>query len=69
MIPSVFNVEIPLELVKEIEAAKNEAACDQVGTEWLLAQCRDLLKHNGPVLHFYTIGKPHSIYNVLKQLF
>ena len=69
MIPSVFNVEIPLELVKEIEAAKNEAACDQVGTEWLLAQCRDLLKHNVPVLHFYTLGKPHIIYNVLKQLF
>jgi methylenetetrahydrofolate reductase (NADPH) len=69
MIPSVFNVEIPLDLVKEIEGAKNEAACDQVGTEWLLAQCKDLLKNNVPGLHFYTLGKPQVIYNVLKQLF
>lgn len=69
MIPSVFNVEIPLELSKAIQDAKTEAALDQVGTEWLLHQCKDLLKNNVPVLHFYTLGKPHIIYNVLKQLF
>lgn len=69
IIPSVFNVEIPVELSKEIQNAKTEAACDEIGTEWLLAQCRDLLKNNVPVLHFYTLGKPHIIYNVLKQLF
>lgn len=69
LIPSVFNVEIPVELTKELERAKDEAACEQIGTEWLLEQCRDLLKHNAPVLHFYTLGKPHIVYNVLKQLF
>jgi methylenetetrahydrofolate reductase (NADPH) len=69
MIPSVFNVEIPLELSKAIQDAKTDAALDQVGTEWLLHQCKDLLKNNVPVLHFYTLGKPHIIYNVLKQLF
>lgn len=69
MIPSVFNVEIPVELYNEMYNAKTEEACDQIGTEWLLAQCRDLLKNNVPVLHFYTLGKPHIIYNVLKQLF
>jgi methylenetetrahydrofolate reductase (NADPH) len=69
IIPSIFNVEIPVELYNEMMKAKNEAACDQVGTEWLLHQCRDLLKNNAPVLHFYTLGKPQVIYNVLKQLF
>lgn len=69
LIPSIFNVEIPLELSRELEKAKNEAACEQIGTEWLLAQCRDLLKNNVPVLHFYTLGKPQVVYNVLKQLF
>jgi len=69
MIPSVFNVEVPLELTREIQAAKNDAACDQIGEEWLLHQCRDLLKHDAPVLHFYTLGKPHIVQNVLKRLF
>jgi methylenetetrahydrofolate reductase (NADH) len=69
MIPRTFNVEVPVELCNEMMKAKTEADCEQVGTEWLLHQCRDLLKHGAPVLHFYTLGKPSVIYNVLKQLF
>lgn len=68
MIPSIFNVEVPVELYTEMNKAKTEADCERVGEEWLLEQCRDLLKNNVPVLHFYTLGKPHVIYNVLKQL-
>lgn len=68
MIPRVFNVEIPMELYNAIMKARTDAECEQIGTEWLLNQCRDLLKNNVPVLHFYTLGKPMVIYNVLKQL-
>ena len=68
-IPRVFNVEIPIELYNAMMKAKTEADCEQVGTEWLLHQCKDLLKNNAKVLHFYTLGKPRVIYNVLKQLF
>lgn len=68
ILPSIFNVEIPFELTKEMQAAKTDAACDQIGEEWLLAQCRDLLKNNVPILHFYTLGKPHIIENVLRKL-
>lgn len=69
MIPSIFNVEIPLDLCNAMMKAKNEAESEKVGEEWLLHQCRDLLKNGAPVLHFYTLGKPHVVYNVLKQLF
>jgi methylenetetrahydrofolate reductase (NADPH) len=69
MIPSIFNVEIPVELYTEVMKAKTDADCDKIGEEWLLMQCRDLLKKGAPVLHFYTLGKPHIVYNVLKQLF
>jgi methylenetetrahydrofolate reductase (NADPH) len=69
MIPSIFNVEVPVDLCNEMMKAKTEADCEKVGEEWLLAQCRDLLKNKVPVLHFYTLGKPQVVYNVLKQLF
>jgi len=69
ILPRIFNIEVPVELYNEMMKAKNEADCEKVGTEWLLHQCRDLLKNNAPVLHFYTLGKPQIIYNVLKQLF
>ena len=69
MIPRYFNVEVPVDLCNEMMKAKTPEACDQVGTEWLLNQCRNLLKNKVPVLHFYTLSKPNVIYNVLKQLF
>lgn len=68
MIPSIFNVEVPVDLYKEMMAAKTDQGCDQIGEEWLLAQCKDLLKQKVPVLHFYTLGKPQIVYNVLKKL-
>ncbi len=69
MIPRVFNIEVPVEFCNEMLKAKTDADCEQVGMEWLLEQCRDLLKQKVPVLHFYTLGKPNVIYNVLKKLF
>lgn len=69
MIPSIFNVEVPVDLYNAIMKAKTPDECDKVGEEWLLEQCRDLLKNKVPVLHFYTLGKPQVVYNVLKRLF
>ena len=69
IIPRVFNVEIPVELYNEIMKCKTDGEVEIVGMEWLLNQCRDLLKNNCPVLHFYTLSKPEAIYKVLKQLF
>lgn len=69
MIPSIFNVEVPVDLYTEMMKAKSPEDCDKVGEDWLLEQCRDLLKNNAPVLHFYTLGKPGVVYNVLKRLF
>ena len=69
IIPSIFNVDIPLDLSRALSEAKSEAACEQIGSEWLLAQCKDLLAQGVPVLHFYTLGKPQVVINVLKELF
>ena len=52
----------------EMMKAKTDEAVEQIGEEWLLEQCKDLLKNKVPVLHFYTLGKPHIVYNVLKRL-
>jgi len=69
VIPRVFNVEIPIDLYTEVMKCKTTADIELVGTEWLLMQCKDLIKNNAPVLHFYTLSKPEIIYKVLKQLF
>lgn len=68
VLPSIFHVDIPHEFASEMLKCKTEAACEQLGTEWLIAQCKELLSRNVPVLHFYTLGKPNVIYNVVKAI-
>jgi len=67
-IPGIFHVEIPTDLTKAIMACKTDADCEKVGTQWLIAQCRDLIAKKVPVLHFYTLGKPNVILNVIKAI-
>jgi methylenetetrahydrofolate reductase (NADPH) len=67
-IPSLFNVDIPTDFATEIMKCKTDKESDQVGEEWLLHQSKELLKAGVPVLHYYTLGKPQVVYNVVKQL-
>jgi methylenetetrahydrofolate reductase (NADPH) len=67
-IPRTFNVDIPTELSNEILKCKTDADVERVGTEWLLAQSRELKAAGVPVLHYYTLGKPQVICNVVKEL-
>lgn len=68
MIPSIFHVDIPNELATEMMKCVNDKDVEQVGTEWLVMQSKELLKAGAPVIHFYTLGKPQVIYNVMKQI-
>jgi len=68
VIPRTFNVEIPTELSNEILKCKDDADVEMVGYEWLLAQSKELKQSGVPVLHYYTLGKPHIVCNVVKNL-
>lgn len=41
----------------------------QVGIEWCVAQCRELMEHGVPSLHFYSVAAEDSIREVAKQIF
>lgn len=69
MIPSVFHVNLPEDLTNAMLATKTKEAEEKVGEEWLLHQAKGLLALGAPVLHFYTLGKPQLVYNVMKKLF
>ena len=70
VLPEAFSLDIPLELTQEIEKHKNDKdAVYRIGTEWCTAQCKDLLQHNVPAVHFYTMGKSRNITDILRECF
>ncbi len=69
VLPRIFHVDIPTELSNAINKCKTDADCEQAGTEWLIQQSRELKQFGVPVLHYYTLGKPKVIRNVVKELF
>ena len=67
-LPRTFYVDIPTELSNEILKCKDDNCVEQVGTEWLLAQSKELKAAGVPVLHYYTLGKPQVVCNVVNKL-
>ena len=68
MLPKVFHIDLPAALSKEIIKCKTDAEVEKVGTEWLLYQSQELKKYGVPVLHYYTLGRPNIVAEVVKQI-
>lgn len=68
ILPKIFHVDIPTELSNAITKAKTDEEVEQIGTEWLIHQSKELKKFGVPVLHYYTLGKPKMIYDTVKKV-
>lgn len=68
VLPKTFHIDLPADLSNEILKCKSDEDVEKIGQEWLLNQSRDLKKSGVPVLHYYTLGKPHVVANVVREL-
>ncbi len=69
-LPESFSLDIPLELSSEVvKAGDDRNKVYELGTEWAVAQVRDLLAHNVPAVHFYTMGRSKNIVQILRNCF
>lgn len=68
VLPKTFHIDLPADLSNEILKCKSDEDVEKLGQEWLLNQSRDLKKSGVPVLHYYTLGKPHVVANVVRDL-
>jgi methylenetetrahydrofolate reductase (NADPH) len=68
VLPKTFFVELPADLSNEILKCRTDEDVEKVGTEWLLAQSKELKQKGVPVLHYYTLGKPNVVASVVRDL-
>lgn len=69
VIPQTFFVDIPQDLVLEIEKCTSPEEVRQVGAEWTIAQAKELLAAGVPGLHFFTKGVAGSIRKIAEAVF
>ncbi len=69
ILPKTFHIDIPEELSEAVEKCKDNAAVKEVGIEWCIHQSKELIGHNVPTLHFYSMGKSDPIFRIAKALF
>jgi len=67
-LPKTFHIDLPADLANEMLKCKTDEEVEKIGQDWLLMQSIDLKKNGVPVLHYYTLGKPHVVANVVKGL-
>jgi len=69
LLPQVFKIDLPEELVREIEKCKDNKQVRQVGIEWCIEQSKELMNAGVPVLHYYSMGKSDNIKAIARQVF
>ncbi len=70
LLPESFSLDIPKELTEEITRAKDDKEeVYRIGTEWCALQCKDLIAHGAPAVHFYTMGKTRNITQIMRECF
>ncbi len=69
VLPRVFHVDIPEELASQLREAKDDAAAEEIGVEWCVSQCRELLSSGVQGIHFYTVHASESVRRVAHEIF
>jgi methylenetetrahydrofolate reductase (NADPH) len=69
ILPQIFRLDLPEDLVKAVEGCKDNKAVRQVGAEWTIQQSKELYEAGVPVLHYYSMGKSDNIKAIAEALF
>jgi len=69
LLPRVFHIDIPQELVAESKKCKNNAEAKELGIDWTIKQSKELQANGAPAIHYYTIGISDNIQKIAKEIF
>ena len=65
-IPRHFYIDLPDELVDQVMNDQDNIV--QIGIDWAIKQCRELVHFGAPVLHFYILNDTSSVLKVIDEV-
>lgn len=65
-LPRFFHLNLPEPFVKDLAA--NPDRVKEIGIEWCVQQCNELLDFGVPGIHFYVMGNPQPALDVIDRL-
>ena len=69
ILPRLFYLDMPEAFRKEVLICENDKQAKQLGIEWAIQQCRELIDFGVPALHFYTMSKSDTTMAVAREVF
>lgn len=69
ILPKTFHLDFPEDLAAELRKCKSNEEAFHVGVEWCTMQSKDLIAHNVPNIHFYSMSTAKSVKEIAKRVF
>jgi methylenetetrahydrofolate reductase (NADPH) len=69
MLPQIFHIDIPHDLVTAVQKCTTDREAREVGIEWAVMQSKELIKEKVPGIHYYTLGRSDNIARIVKASF
>ena len=69
VLPRVFRSDIPEPFAAELRKCKTDDEAKEVGIEWSIQQCKELIAYGVPSLHFYTMMASESVRRIAKEIY
>lgn len=68
-LPKIFHIDLPEDLSEAVTACKSEKDVKEVGIQFMIRQCKELMDFGVPVLHFYTMSNPSPTRRIAEAIF
>lgn len=69
VVPKTFRCDLPEPLYREAIKCKTDEEIKQLGIEWCVEQCKELMKNGVPSIHFYTVSAVESICQIARRIY
>ena len=69
VLPKTFRIDLPQDMVDGLSRCKTDDEAAAFGVEWGIQQCRELMAHGVPSIHFYSVGAAQSIRAIAREIY